>query len=162
MKERIQAFYYKEKLIALIAIVIGIAFGALYFSVGSGAQQYAYFFYTVSGFGLLFIFQFGYQWLFLRRQEKIALNLNDKSVGTLKSTELNWLALQEQQLNKKKKIFEILCFIGVGLFIVGLTGFMKAVLGGSGLGLMLGSACWFAFSLFSDFHLKEYIHFLEK
>ena len=162
MEKKISAFYKKEKLICLIAVIIGFAFAIQYFFATYVSAEYTYLFYTMTGFGLVYIFHYGYRWLFLNRREKAALSEFKTTPSSFAQNENAWLSKRFIEHKNYKFLLEILVFIGALAFVIALTGFYKTVLGASGVGVMMGAGFWLCFELFSEFQTKEYEHFVEK
>jgi len=160
MNNRIHSFYKKELQICKIMMIIGIVFGALYFTAEGVAPQYTYFFYTLVGFGLIYIFNYGYRLIFYRKRFK-EISQSDPQSSKYKS-ELEWMEFKIKEVERFRLILQVLLAIGGIMILIGFAGYMKQLVASSGLGLLLGGAIWFAAELFSELHLKEYQQFLEK
>lgn len=149
-------------LLCLIAFLIGVAFASQYFFVEWVSIQYTYLFYALTAYGLIYIFHYGYRWIFLKKRKKQALLDFKSSQKNYVSGEQEWMSKRAIEHKNSKFALEISVFIGVIAFIIGLAGFYKNVLGATGVGIMLGSGFWFCFELFSEFQCKEYEQFVER
>jgi len=160
MNTRIHSFYKKELQVCKVMMIIGIVFGALYFSAESVAPQYTYFFYTLVGFGLIYIFNYGYRLILYRKRYK-EISQSERETAEFRE-ELEWMEFKIKEVERFRVILQVLLALGAIMVLVGFAGYMKQLIASSGLGLLLGGAIWFAAELFSELHLKEYQQFLEK
>ncbi len=156
MHNRVHSFYKSERIICLIMLILGIVFGILYFLADSVTIQYTYFFYTMSGFGLIFIFHYGRRLLFYRKWVK-----GVSSDGSIPN-DLPWVEPKIQEVERYRIILQVIFGIGVLMILVGFAGYMKQLVAGTGLAVVFGTGIWFAAELFNELHLKEYKQFLEK
>lgn len=159
MHTRTHSFYTREIQICIVMLCIGIAFTVLYYFADDVAAQYTYLFYTLLGYGLIYIFNYGYRYLFYKvRLKKISKN----ELTSNAKNEMEWLEAKIKEVEFFRIILQIILAIGAIMVIVGFAGFMKQLIASCGLGILFGTAIWFGAELFTELHLKEYKQFLEK
>jgi len=162
MDKRIRYFYKKERKLCVGAIILGLAFASQYFFADYVATTYRFLFYTLTGYGVIYIFHYGRKWWFFKEREKHALLDFNQSPKLYSQKENDWITIRRTEYNQYKIILEVSVFLGVIAFIIALTGFNKALIGGTGIGVMMGSGFWLCIELLSEFQCREYEHFVEK
>lgn len=159
MHIRVQSFYTKEIQICIVMLCIGIAFTLLYFFAETVPPQYGYLFYTLLGFGLIFIFNYGYRYIFYKsRVKKITKN----ELTPNRKSEIVWLEAKIKEVELFRMVLQVILAIGGLMVLIGFGGFMKQLIASCGLGILFGTAIWFGAELFSELHFKEYRQFLDK
>lgn len=140
-------------------MILGLAFALLYVSVDKVEIQYVYFFYTLTGFGLVYLINYALRFNFLNTRLK-HIKSNEFDDGIILE-EMNWIPLRISEVERYRKNLQIIMALGLIMLLVGFAGFYKQLIGSSGLGVLFGSSIWFCFELFSELHLKEYQNYLE-
>ncbi len=162
MDKRIKGFYKKERTLCIGAIILGLVFASQYFFANQVENTYRFLFYTLTGYGIIYIFNYGRKWWFFKEREKNALIDFKQSPKIYSQQENDWITKRRSEYKQYKIILEVSVFIGVLAFIIALTGFNKALIGGTGIGVMMGSGFWLCIELLSEFQCREYEHFVEK